>query len=140
MARTDSWIGLSPRAQALVAGARQKVREEYEGAFYNTFPLHAYELPDGRVVHEVVQTDIWQSGPSFFTTLEDAATGERLTEADWSEQELADVMGFQVGEAEPSITESEASFFAEFEEAIEAARVRLSWSEDRKYQRWKASR
>lgn len=140
MARTDTWIGLSPRAKALVSDARERVREQFEGAFYNTFPLHTYELPDGRVLNEVIQTDIWAGGPSYFTSLEDAATGTRVPDAEWTNPELADVMGFEVGHALPQIGESETSFFAEFEAAIDAGRVRLHWADQQKYERWKAER
>lgn len=138
MSRSDHWIGLNTRARALVEGARERAYAEHEGAFYNRFPLFAYDMPDGRTLLEVLQTDVWASGPSFFTALEDAASGERL--AEWSDQEMADEMGFSVGDAEPSISVADARFFQDVSDSVESGQTSLCWSLEAKYERWRTAR
>lgn len=136
MARSDHWIGLNDEAERITEDAPSEPYARHQGAYYNESPLMQYFLPDGRTLQEVVQVDIWDGGPHWFTCLVDTATGERVAGSEWTDQQLADAVGFQVGEALPAITESERTFFADFSDAIASGQVTLSHADQQKYERW----
>jgi len=91
MARTDWLEGLNRRAKNLVAEAERKEIGEFEGAFYNKFPLHEYILSDGRILREAVQESPWASGPHFFIALKEEE--EWVPESLWTEEEINEVLG-----------------------------------------------
>jgi hypothetical protein len=49
--RTDQYVGLNERAKNLVARYTKVLREEFEGAFGNKFPLYDYKNDCGHVVY-----------------------------------------------------------------------------------------
>lgn len=134
--RTDNWVGLNKWATEFTKNAKTEVIEKYEGAFGNLFERFSYCV-DGKTYIEVVQCDIWDSGPSFFTKLLDPELLTDVPGSVWSDQELADYMGFQVGVAAPQLTPEDEEFFELFKNSIESGGIKLSWSLEEKYNRWK---
>jgi hypothetical protein len=98
MSRTDSWVGLSPRACKWLkdqVGDPPQGKEyiKVEGAFYNEFPLMEYEVASDRVF-EIIQVEPWASGPHFFTTLR-LLTSHGLSpilDLDWTEGEIEEYL------------------------------------------------
>jgi len=83
--RSDQYMGLSSKAKAFVVGMKAEQYDEFEGAFYNTFPLYKYtsETPEEIIVyHEIVQAEPWSSGPMFFMTLKERR------DLDWAIREV----------------------------------------------------
>ena len=90
MSRTDHYMGINERAEKLIQGATAYQYDTVEGAFYNQFPLMAYEMPDGTVYYEYVQADPWASGPHFFLALRDEH--DRPLEGSlWTDDEIEDI-------------------------------------------------
>ena len=50
---------------------------------FDDLPLYEYRLKDGRVASEVVQREIWSSGPMIWLSLKIAGTDETF---EWSEE------------------------------------------------------
>lgn len=103
MSRTDSWVGLTPRAgEWLKANAELtalgvpagSVHFTFEGAFYNKMYLHMYPLKEGGIVYEVVCADPWSSGPNYFTTLQRMTLRglEPIPDITWTDQEIEEYL------------------------------------------------
>lgn len=118
MSRSDNWIGLNQEAEQfldqnctkrtelsilIVGDAPETIRtsemqkrelryaETYEtvpGAYDNNFQLRKFALKNGKEVFEVVQTEIWDSGPNFFTCLK--IDGKIVPGTEWSQKEMED--------------------------------------------------
>lgn len=138
MARTDTWEGLTPRAASLIEVAEVVEEKEFSG-LCNAFVLRTFRLPDGSHLHEVVQEHVWSGGPAWFVALA-RESGEIVEETAWTDQEIADRMGFPHNGALPTISPDEAALFDMLDDAIEKERVRLDWALEQKYKRWKAAR
>ncbi len=115
--RQTHWIGLNSRARKLLDGDGISVTEEvvhvypdgrrevqsskqvvlsaakpfearqYHGLCGEVFELQTYRLPDGSELREVVQDEVWSSGPAVFTCLEDQ-TGELVSDSLWTREEI----------------------------------------------------
>jgi hypothetical protein len=86
--RTDQYVGLNERAKNLVARYTKVLREEFEGAFGNKFPLYDYKNDCGHVVYsEYVQAQPWSSGPMFFIALKCLMA---VSNSLWNDQEIED--------------------------------------------------
>lgn len=57
-----------------------------EGMFDDGPILYEYQMKDGSVYREVLQTCIWSSGPCIFLCLERAKDGKRCFE--WAQEEI----------------------------------------------------
>lgn len=62
---------------------------EVDGMFgERCWELRRWCLPDGRVLVEDVQDEIWSAGPCIFLALRDEASGEWVSETLWSDEEM----------------------------------------------------
>ena len=67
---------------------KEESGSSFSGMFGDTYPLHTYTFPDGRVYAESVQAEPWSSGPCFFLALKDE-NGAWVPESLWSEEAIA---------------------------------------------------
>lgn len=140
MSRTDRWAGLSPRAEELVEGLSAEFAGTHEGVFGNTYHLRRWHLADGLWVREGVQADVWAGGPTFFMALEVEGADHFFPGTGWTDQEMADYIGFQVGDALPALTDHDDHLFGQFEEAILDGSMRLTGALQSKFTRWREER
>jgi hypothetical protein len=61
--------------------------EFFVGMFDDKYPLHRYELTNGKVFVAYVQRCIWSSGPCFWLALKDK-DGNPVSESLWQEEEM----------------------------------------------------
>lgn len=93
MARWTQHVGLSPRVQDFLESNDCKELCSYkmtEGMFGESIMgwvyEHLTENQDAETYMEVVQTEIWSSGPCIFTCLKNLKTGEMI--GLWTEKEV----------------------------------------------------
>jgi hypothetical protein len=67
---------------------KEESGEFYLGMFDNTYPLHKYTFPDGRIYFEVLQVERWSSGPVHFLALQDE-NRNWIPESLWTEEDIA---------------------------------------------------
>lgn len=70
MSRSTQFIGLSDSADEFVSGLEVfGVGDDTTGMFDEKIPLGQWRDKNGFIYREVVQTEIWSSGPMIFTCL-----------------------------------------------------------------------
>ena len=73
MGRMDHIVGLNSWARLVASQAVKKFRwSEFHGMFDFAYPLWAYQMEDGSILREYVQSDRWSGGPNFYLALMDA--------------------------------------------------------------------
>ena len=74
MARWDKYIGLNAKGTSLVSDSSttKEIIGKIKGAWVDVVnDLHRYTLPNGRIYHEFIQSEIWMGGPCYFIALKD---------------------------------------------------------------------
>jgi len=81
-------MGLNGWAHEFLAKNNESsmVHDEIAGLADNRYPLHTYYCLEGRVLVEVVQAEVWNSGPICFIALQE--DGEWVSESVWSQDEI----------------------------------------------------
>ena len=88
--RSTQYIGLNKRGEEYIAEYSKEViagKNIAVGIDGEEMPLNGYRLTDGRIVYEVVQTEMWSSGSMIFTCLE-TIQGDMIEESKWLDSEI----------------------------------------------------
>jgi len=86
MSRSTQFIGLNHSAELFLENfSTLPSQSEAEGMFFELIPLGCWRDKNGFIYCEVVQEEIWASGPMIFTCLE-KETGKKFCE--WTEDDL----------------------------------------------------
>lgn len=90
MSRTDHYVGLNKRGLELTKGLRHVEVYEFEGTYYNEFPIFAYydEYSKEPKLIEFIQEAPWgASGPHWFMALH-TVYGDKIPRSLWTEDEI----------------------------------------------------